>query len=148
MFEKILLATDDSAQAEEALKYARDLAVRDGAQVVVVRAFRHVPDIIGDAERQERRSRSLGEAEHLAHSAAENLEEAGLDVVVEVLEGPPAETVLRVADGHQCDLIVMGSPGRGDLASRLLGSVSHRVLAHAQIPVAVIRATEDGPTSG
>ena len=65
MFEKILLATDGSAHAEEALKYARDLAVREGAQAVVVHAFRHVPDYIGEREWQERLSRNLDEAERI-----------------------------------------------------------------------------------
>ena len=44
---KILLATDGSSHAEEALKYARDLALRDGAQVIVVHAFAPVPSYLG-----------------------------------------------------------------------------------------------------
>jgi nucleotide-binding universal stress UspA family protein len=71
------------------------------------------------------------------------LREAGLEVIVEVLEGPPADAVLRVADIRQCDLIVIGSRGHGTLASLLLGSVSHRVLAHARVPVLVVRATAE-----
>jgi nucleotide-binding universal stress UspA family protein len=65
-----------------------------------------------------------------------------VEIVIEVLEGPPADAILRVADVRECDLIVMGSRGHGALASLLLGSVSHRVLAHAHVPVLVVRSTE------
>ena len=78
----------------------------------------------------------------MANEAAQKLQEAGVDVIVEVLEGPPADAILRVADVRQSDLIVMGSRGHGELASLLLGSVSHRVLAHTHTPVVVVRATE------
>ena len=79
----------------------------------------------------------------VANEAAQKLQEAGLEVLVQVLEGPPADAVLRVADVRQCDLIVMGSRGHGTLASLLLGSVSHRVLAHAKAPVMIVRATAE-----
>ena len=77
----------------------------------------------------------------VADAAAQKLQEAGLDVVIEVLEGPPADAILRVADVRECDLLVMGCRGHGALASLLLGSVSHRVLAHAQAPVMIVGAT-------
>ena len=43
MFKRILLATDGSSHAEKALEYARDLALRDDAQMIVVHAFEPVP---------------------------------------------------------------------------------------------------------
>lgn len=57
-----------------------------------------------------------------------------MEVVVEVLEGPPADAILSVVQVRECDLIVMGS--------LLLGSVSYRMLAHAPVPVTVVRARE------
>ena len=141
MFERVLLATDGSSHAEEALKHARDLASRDGAQVIVVHAFAAVPSYLGEPWEDRAMARHVAAGHQVANEAAQKLQEAGLEVIVEVLEGSPADAILRVADVRQCDLIVMGSRGHGTLASLLLGSVSHRVLAHAQAPVMIVSAT-------
>lgn len=123
------------------MKYARDLALRDDAQVIVVHAVPQVPTHLGEPQWQELASRNVAEGEQVAGHATENLRKADVDVIVEVLEGPPADAILQVAKVRQPDLIVMGSRGHGELASLLLGSVSHRVLAHAHVPVMIVRAT-------
>jgi nucleotide-binding universal stress UspA family protein len=56
-----------------------------------------------------------------------------------VLEGPPAEAILRVAETRACDLIVVGSRGLGELKAVLLGSVSERVLHHSTVPVLIVK---------
>ena len=91
MFKKILLATDGSPHAEEALKYARGLASRDDAQVVVVHAVPPAPAYWRESEWQDLISRKFVEGEQGAGQAAEDLRDAGVDVIVEVLEGPPAD---------------------------------------------------------
>jgi nucleotide-binding universal stress UspA family protein len=145
MFKKILLAIDGSAHAEKALKYARDLALRDGAQVIVVHAFQPLPSYHvhpGETWGDKIVARHITVGRELADEAGQKLQAAGIDVIVEVLEGPAADAILRVANTRQPDLIVMGSRGHGELASLLLGSVSHRVLAHIQVPVLIVKATE------
>jgi nucleotide-binding universal stress UspA family protein len=143
MFKRILLATDGSSHAQEALVYAQELALRDEAQVIVVYAFDPVPTYLGESWGDQVIARHVSLGEDVAKSAAQRLEKAGVDVITEVLEGPPADAILRVADVRECDLIVMGSRGHGTLASLLLGSVSHRVLAHARVPVMIIKAKEE-----
>jgi nucleotide-binding universal stress UspA family protein len=140
MFKKILVAVDGSPDAQQALIYARDLALRDGAKVILVHAFEPVPTFLGDPWQEQVTAQHVFAGHEVVNSAAETLEEAGLQIVVEVLEGPPADAILRVAEVRECDLIVMGSRGHGTLASLLLGSVSHRVLAHAHAPVMIVRA--------
>jgi len=144
MFKRILLATDGSSHAEKALEYARDLALRDDAQVIVVHAFEPAsayPAYLGDLWGEQILARLVAAGRELVNEAAQELRQAGVDVIAEVREGPPADAILRVADVRQPDLIVMGSRGHGELASLLLGSVSHRVLAHTHTPVMVVRAT-------
>jgi nucleotide-binding universal stress UspA family protein len=140
VFKKILLATDGSPDAMQALAYARDLALRDGAPVVVVHAFDPVPTYLGDPLEGRVLARHVAAGEEVAAAAVAKLREAGVDVVVEVLEGPAADAILNVAGVRECDLIVMGTRGYGRLASLILGSVSHRVLAHARVPVLVVKA--------
>ncbi len=140
MFKRILLATDGSPDAQQALAYASDLALRDGARVIVVHAFDPVPAYLGDTAKERLLARHIAAGEEVATESAATLQDAGVDVIVEILEGPPADAILKVAEVRGCDLIVMGSRGHGTLASLLLGSVSHRVLAHARIPVMIIKA--------
>jgi nucleotide-binding universal stress UspA family protein len=143
VFERILFATDGSPDAEKALGYARDLALRDGAQVIVVHAFDPIPSYLGDPWGERLTAQHAWMGQEVADSATQRLKEAGIDVIVEVLEGPPAEAILTVAEVRKSDLIVMGSRGHGTLASLLLGSVSHRVLAHARAPVMIVTAGEE-----
>ncbi len=58
---------------------------------------------------------------------------------LEVLEGPPAEAILRVAETHGVDLIVMGTRGLGGLAGTLLGSQSQKVVMRVKRPVLPVR---------
>lgn len=139
MFERILLATDGSPAADEALGYALDLAVRYGAQVIVVYAYAPVHRSLGSPFQDEYIESHTNEGKRITGQAAEKLQEANVDVVLEVLEGPAADAILRVADARKCDLIVMGSRGQGALTSMLLGSVSHKVLSHAPVPVLTVQ---------
>lgn len=53
--------------------------------------------------------------------------------------GHAAETIARVAESEQFDLLVMGSHGHTPLGSLVMGSVTSRVLAHCKTPVLLIR---------
>jgi nucleotide-binding universal stress UspA family protein len=140
MFKRILLAADGSGHAERAQEYARDLALHDDALVIVVHAFEPVPTYLGEPMWGDIVGRHVDAGRRIAKEAAGALQDAGVGVDVEVLEGPAAEAILRVADAQHVDLIVMGTRGHGALTSLLLGSVSHRVLAHSPVPVMIVRA--------
>jgi len=140
MFERILLATDGSSDAREAARYARELAIRDSAGVIVVTAFDPIPTFLGEPQESEVEAERVAEARRIAEEAAQYLKKAGVQVIIEVLEGPAAQAILKVADVRQTDLIVMGSRGHGALASLMLGSVSRGVLAEARTPVLIVKA--------
>jgi nucleotide-binding universal stress UspA family protein len=137
----ILIATDGSPEAREAVDYGLELAAGEDADVVLLQVIppidwtqldrgaviRPIPEEIA-----RRRSIALEEAERLAASH-------GVPVVSEVLAGDPADEIVAYADDHDVDLIVVGSRGRGTVASTLLGSVSHTVLQEARRPVLVVR---------
>ncbi len=83
------------------------------------------------AERTVQGERLLEEAARVA---------ADLQPSRDLLEGPPADAIVRAAAACRADLIVMGARGRGAFRG-LLGSVSTRVLHHAPCPVLIAPAT-------
>ncbi len=64
-------------------------------------------------------------------------DDASLEVLRKVAEGPPARVILEAAEG--ADLVVVGSRGRGGFSGLLLGSVSAQVAHHARCPVTIVR---------
>ena len=139
MFTRILYATDGSDHARKALDYTRELATLMKAEVIVVHAYASISDILGEPEYDRVLQRRLEAATEVLEEAAGALEAAGIPVVRELLEGPMAEAILRVAEVRECDLIVVGARGLSDLQGLLLGSVSHKVIQHAACPVLVVR---------
>ena len=55
------------------------------------------------------------------------------------LWGQVSEQICAYADGHDCDLIVLGTRGRSSFSKLLLGSVSTQVTSHAHCPVTLVR---------
>ena len=70
------------------------------------------------------------------------LEEVGLEVEPLIISGVPAKEIVKIADSRDASLIVVGSHGRSNLASALMGSVSEKVIRTAKQPVLVVRREE------
>jgi nucleotide-binding universal stress UspA family protein len=135
----ILIATDGSPAAREAVEYGLELA--EGLHAAV-RLLQVIPPIDWtDLDRaefvrpipQEVRLRRAATLEEAADLAAKH----GLEVEAEVVAGLPADEIVAYADSIDADLIVVGSRRRGPVASTLLGSVSRGVLHEARRPVLV-----------
>lgn len=65
-------------------------------------------------------------------------------VTVAVTIGSPYPEILRYADEHQVDLIVMGTHGRSGVTHMLLGSIAEKVVRRAPCPVLTVHSTERG----
>jgi len=136
MFRKILVAVDGSQHGRAALDLAVDLAQRYQAALCVLHAFPHVSDLLGTPQYESLLVARSMIGQQLLESAQVQI---GGTVVVEtqLIEGPPAPAILRVAEEEGCDLIVIGSRGRGQIAGILLGSVSSTVAQRAHCPVLI-----------
>jgi nucleotide-binding universal stress UspA family protein len=66
----------------------------------------------------------------------------GLLVEAKILHGDPADKIVRFADEINADLIVIGTRGRGRIASVLLGSVSEKVAHHSKRSVFIVKSPE------
>jgi nucleotide-binding universal stress UspA family protein len=138
-FTNILVAYDGSDHSQKALDLAVKIASNSGGQLKVLYAFDKVPIIFGDDETEHFIERVMSKGREALGEATAHLHEAGVEFSTIIVEGPAAEAILRVAQAESCDLIVMGSRGLGMMQGLLLGSVSYRVLHHAQIPVLIVR---------
>jgi nucleotide-binding universal stress UspA family protein len=140
MFKHILLAVDGSEHALHAAKTAGDLARNMDSEILrVVVAFEPVPPYLGEPNMQAAISARMNEAEAILKKALDAVGKIPGKVHTEILEGPPAEAILDVAETRKSDLIVMGSRGLGPLAGALLGSQSQKVVRHAACPVLIVR---------
>lgn len=145
MFSHILAPTDGSGLAKKAVTAAIDLAAAADARLtllMVVEPF-HIltadsSDLSGTREEYEDRALEkartiLAELEAVAREKGVAVETAA--VVSDDVDG----TILQAAAGGNCDLIAMGSHGRGGLSALILGSVTSKVLARSTVPVLVYR---------
>jgi universal stress protein A len=133
LIHRILCPVDFSATSTKALKYAERLASQTGSELLLVHAFER-PDSYGES----------GQTKPADTHIKEKLEAIELtlpaDKVRRLLHaGDAVDVIPWMAQKEACDLIVMGTHGRGGLLHLLLGSVTEHVLRHARCPVLTIR---------
>ena len=135
---KIVIATDGSPTAVEAVEVGIELAAEQGAEV----AFVHVlpaDDYVVAARLghlPKAHEVDMDESEVALREAADAAETAGVSYTLERISGDTVDEIVAVAD-----LIVIGSRGRGPVTSALLGSVSRGVLGESRRPVLIVRGT-------
>lgn len=81
----------------------------------------------------------LEESQSQLAEAQQKLDAAGCFHTTHIHVGQPAEVIARVADELACNMIVMGSHGRGAVAGLVMGSVANRVLHLTQCPVLLVK---------
>jgi nucleotide-binding universal stress UspA family protein len=158
MARSIVVGTDGSEPADEAVRQAIDLASREGARLHLVTAYHHQqilpettiwtndPKGVIDTGRTEARGPhtetvNLREvAESVLKRAAGDALSKGVEVETHAREGQPAEVIIDIANQEQADLIVVGSRGLTGIRRYLLGSVSSKVSEHAPCNVMIVRA--------
>lgn len=149
LYDRILVPTDGSAEGKRAVVHALDLASVHGATVhalyVIDTASYVGPSMerswegIGDRLRDDA-NEAVAEVEALAT-------ETDLPVETAVVEGPPSAAIIDSAERADCDLIVMGTHGRGGINRLLLGSVAETVVRGSTVPVLTVQLNGDDAES-
>jgi nucleotide-binding universal stress UspA family protein len=140
VFNKILVPLDGSELAGKVIPQAEDLAKSFNAQLVLLTVgSAEIGESAQEAFKSEAVAR-LPEARYLAATTAA-LQAKGLKATWAYKQGAPAQGIIDYAIEHQIDLIAMASHGAGEIAW-LLGSVAHRVVSHAPVPVLLIRVMQ------
>ena len=132
----IVLGYDGSCGAEKAAQIAATMARQNEARLIVVSVFPE-PEVGGKGEMEGRVNRAIPAAEALAQDMAFRLKESGVEAQAETWEGHAPEALLRAADAHHADVIVIGRRGHSLVADLLLGSTSEHVVRRAKVPVVV-----------
>ncbi|MDS0280139.1 universal stress protein [Halomicroarcula sp. S1AR25-4] len=139
-FETILVPTDGSKPAREAVTHALDLARTYDATLhalyVVDRgAYASRPGWTWDELQQVLEQNGETVLEDVQSRATAD----GVSVAAEITHGVPHQAIGDYCDQHGIDLVVMGTHGRSSLSRRIIGSVTERVLRNSDEPVLTIR---------
>jgi len=147
MFGSIVVGTDGSATASEAVRQTAELAKALGARVHLVSAY----EPVGSQRLRQERVEAPDDMHWMVNEredvdatlkqAAEKISEAGIEVETFARQGDPADAILDVAEEQNADLIVVGNKGMTGAKRFLLGSVPNKVSHHAPCSVMIIRTT-------
>jgi nucleotide-binding universal stress UspA family protein len=147
----ILVPTDFSEHAREALEYAAELAQRLGATLHIVHVVEPIIypaewgySQVGLTELEQELTRM---AQQEIAKLVEELRARGIPVRGEVLHGRASEQIVRYAHEHSIGLISMGTHGRSGLEHFLFGSTTERVLRKSPCPVLAVRLPKAKETS-
>jgi nucleotide-binding universal stress UspA family protein len=147
---KILFATDLSKNSAYAFYYAIHMAKRDEAKIVIFHAVEPFPDMLIAFEdfvdkvakdRSEDAAKAINDRlQEFSQKVDARMGISSVEFVSKILirPGDPVEEILKAVDEEGCDVIVLGTHGKGFLEQTFLGSVSSSVLLRTRKPVFVI----------
>jgi nucleotide-binding universal stress UspA family protein len=135
---RILLGYDGSESANHALEFAADLAQRYGAELHVL-AVARPPEFGDEVETEALIESGRRQCEKVLDKARARLADATLQTHFRVAVGHPAEQIVRDAEAHAIEHIVVGHRGHTMFERWLIGSVARQVIAYAPCAVTVVR---------
>jgi nucleotide-binding universal stress UspA family protein len=147
MFRSIVVGTDGSDTAAQAVRQAVDLAGAVGAKLELVSAYSPVSQQRLSEERRQAPEdlqwaiNPREDVDATLEAAAAIARDAGVEVEVYPRQGDPADAILDVAEEREADLIIVGNKGMTGAKRFLLGSVPNKVSHHAPCSVLIIRTT-------
>jgi len=145
MFRSVLVAVDGSADAEEALTQAIDLADSEHARLTLIAGVPGLPPAayvgLSGPAFAVMQADARSSAEAVLRRARDRVPD-DLPVTTILTDEPIRPALIEQIKRGGHDLIAMGSRGRGAMRAALLGSVSHYVLHRSSIPVLIVHAAE------
>jgi nucleotide-binding universal stress UspA family protein len=147
VFDRIVVGTDGSQTAGEAVRQAIGLAKVAGATLEIVSAYEPVgrtrlrdeaEELPGDV------AYAVGPKEdvnQILESAAGAAKQEGVEVHTHAREGSAADSILDVAESTKADVIVVGNKGMTGARRFLLGSVPNNISHNAPCSVLIVRTT-------
>lgn len=142
MYDRILFPTDGSEGAMAALSHALDHAKTYDATLHVLYVVEETYPIV-EAGPADVLNALRGEGERVLDEVRAKARDAGVESIQATLVGgSPYRQILKYADEHDIELIVLGTHGRRGIDRYLLGSVAEKIVRAADCPVLTVRADE------
>jgi nucleotide-binding universal stress UspA family protein len=135
MAQPIVVGYDGSDGAKSALAAAIDLATRLEAELVIAYVYEYSP-VGGEVADLAAALREMGE--RLTEEGAERARSAGREPRREVREGDPAHVLAALGSELHATAIAIGTRGERPLVGAILGSLCHKLLHVAEVPVLVV----------
>lgn len=149
LYDRVLVPTDGSPEGERAVSHALELAAAHGADVHALYVINTASYAGMPMETSWEGVDDLLRAD--ADAAVGAVEKQGrtfdVDVTTAIVEGSPSREIIRYAEEEDCDVVVMGTHGRGGIDRLLLGSVAEKVVRGSSVPVLTVRVG-DGEAEG
>ncbi len=142
MYNRILVPTDGSESSKLAFFNANNIARLTNAEIILLHVT-FTPQAYWGNNLAYGVTISQEELEQLGTEIIEetmkSLETNNIKVTKKIVSGSPAQSIIRIANEEEVDLVIMGSHGHGPFSGAFLGSVSQRVLAKTTCPVMVVK---------
>ncbi len=143
MFKKILLPVDQPEYSEKTLALVKDLALKDGSEVVLFNSQNISANILWEDDPLKVNRATLYDEKHgndTVEAISHYFDGSGIPITKRTMLGDPASEILHLLDNDpSIDLIVMNTHRLNTKRRFLLGSVTNKVVHHAKIPVLVMR---------
>jgi nucleotide-binding universal stress UspA family protein len=147
LFTRIVVGTDGSETAGEAVSRAAEVAKLAGAELNIVSAYEPVSKRRVETEQEgappdvQHEINPREDVNLVLKAAAAKAKQEGVEVQTHPVEANPADAILEVAEKTGADLIVVGNKGMTGARRFLLGSVPNNVSHHAPCSVMIVRTT-------
>ncbi len=143
-FKTILCPTDFSPRADYAFQLACAIASGTSARLIVLHVAAAPPQVVPIGGPGVDQLQPASHRDGLHHGLSRYVcPDTHLQVEHRLEEGDPAKQIVRVASEIGCDLIVMGTHGRGGLGRLLLGSITRQVMRRAPCPVVTVKGPSE-----
>jgi len=139
---KILLPVDGSVTCFGAFDYAKNLALKFNAEIIILNAQEISPSFVwlndpmlaANTQYDPKKT-----ATEIVNKAAKYFDELDIKITCTPEIGNAAHAIIEVADKEEVDMIVMCTHGMSGVKRFMVGSVTNNVVHHANVPVLVVR---------
>jgi len=144
LIRKILIATDGSENAQRALHYAKESALKWKSELIIVSVVPPISPLLVPTPGFNL-EKYMSELENVYRNvlieAEEYIKKNGpeIETSIQLGRGRPADIIIQIAEKENVDLIVMGNRGHGIITGWILGSTSRHVVEHCTKPILIIK---------